>query len=57
MSEFYYAQLSVNDIVVGVSMLAGEVVADHMIRIAEYDVSLIGKRYNRDTGEFEAVEE
>lgn len=40
--KYYYAQLGDAGVVVGVSELAGEVSASNMIRIAAYDVSLIG---------------
>jgi hypothetical protein len=52
---YNYAQLNGEGICYAVSMLSGEVVADNMIAIDEYDESLLGKRYNRETGEFEEV--
>lgn len=50
---FNYAQLDSNDIVVGVSSLSGEVTRDNMIPIQFADEELIGKKYNRETGDFE----
>lgn len=50
---FNYAQLDKEDVVIGVSSLSGEVSSDHMVKIDYYDESLLGKRYNRETGEFE----
>ena len=52
----YFAQLDSEDRVHTVCELAGNVEADNVIPIPEYDGSLFGKRYNRDTGEFEVVE-
>ena len=49
----YYAQLDKNDIVHTVCEL-GEVEGENTIPIPAYDHSLLGKHYNRDTGEFEA---
>ena len=53
----YYAQVDGNDIVYSVSCLSGEVDQADMIPIDSYDQSLLGKIYNRDTGEFETPEE
>lgn len=50
---FNYAQLDSNDIVVCVSSLSGQVISDHMILIKFAVEELIGKKYNRETGEFE----
>ena len=49
---FNYAQLDENGVVVCISSLSGEVISDHMISIELYDESLLGKLYNRETGEF-----
>lgn len=46
-----YAQLS-DGRVVGVSSLSAEVVADDMIPIDSYDLSLMGKVYDAETGQF-----
>ncbi len=42
---FYYAQLNENNICTGVSSLKGEVQADHMVRIPEYNTDYIWKKY------------
>lgn len=43
--KYFYAEIDENNICCAVSELAGEVIADTMIRLAEYDESLLGKRY------------
>ena len=50
---FNYAQIDENGIVIGVSSLSGEMISDRMIKLDSYDLSLLGQRYNRETGEFE----
>lgn len=50
---FNYAQLSDLGFVIGVSSLSSEVVDDRLIPIDFIDESLLGKKYNRETGEFE----
>ena len=50
-----YAQLNDADIVHTVCHLPDTIVSPSLIEIAEDDESLIGKKYNRDTGGFEAV--
>lgn len=50
---YNYAQLDTNDVVTSVSSLSGEVISDNMIRIEFADENLLGKKYNRATGEFE----
>ncbi|WP_413362206.1 hypothetical protein [Lysinibacillus sp. 3P01SB] len=48
---FNYAQLNEKDIVIGISHLKGEVHADNMILINDFEV-VIGSIYNRSTREF-----
>lgn len=48
---FKHAQLDDENIVIGISYLSGEVVADNMILINDLEVEL-GSTYNRTTGEF-----
>lgn len=43
---YFYAQVDQNGIVVGVSELHGEVIADHMVKLVDYDESLIGKKWD-----------
>ncbi len=43
--RYYYAMINENNIVIGVSNLSGEVEQPDMIRIDEYDGSLLGKLY------------
>ena len=52
--EHFYAQLNDDSIVVGVSQLSGKVEASHMIPISDYDASLLRKKFNRASQEFEA---
>lgn len=40
-----YAQLDSNDICIGISQLSGEVQKDNMLQIKEYDVTILGKKY------------
>ena len=54
---FFYAQINDDSIVVAVTNTSGEIVADNMIALNSFDISLNGKRYNRDTQEFEDVPE
>ena len=51
----YYAQIDASAVCVGVSQLGGAVDAPDMIPISGYDMSLIGKRYDAETGSFEEV--
>jgi hypothetical protein len=50
MENFFYAQINSNNIVVGVSSLSGDINASDMIRITEYDIFLLGKKY--ENGQF-----
>jgi len=43
--NYYYAQINTDNICFAVSDLSGEVRADNMIRLENYDASLLGKRY------------
>lgn len=49
----YYATINSDNLVVGVSDLAGPVDDPRMIPILEYALNLMGRRYNPVTGEFE----
>lgn len=48
---FKYAQLSDENVVIGISELSSEVIADNMILINNLDI-ITGSTYNRTTGEF-----
>lgn len=48
----YYAQIDSDDIVFAVTQTAGEIISPDMIVINYYDDSLLGKQYNKATGEF-----
>ena len=48
---FKYAQLSSENVIIGISQLSGEVIADNMILINSLEVKL-GSTYNPATGEF-----
>ncbi|MCS1392964.1 hypothetical protein NXZ77_15410 [Lysinibacillus boronitolerans] len=50
---FKYAQLDSNNVVKGISLLSGEIVAEDMILINDMDVVLYSI-YNPETGEFKA---
>lgn len=49
---FNYAQINDDSVVIGISSLSGEVISPNMVAISSYDVSLLGKIYNRVDGEF-----
>lgn len=49
----FYAQIDENNICIVVSNLSGEVIADNLIQLETYDISILGKRYNN--GEWEEV--
>ncbi len=46
-----YAQLSEENICVGISELSGEVEEDNMILLDSYDISILGKKYNNESWE------
>lgn len=48
MQEFYYAQIDENNICYNVSSLSGEINSDNMIRLSDYDISLLGKKYDNE---------
>jgi hypothetical protein len=52
----YYSQLDIDNVVIAISRLSGKVNSPNMIELPEYDTSLIGKRYNAETEQFEAIE-
>lgn len=53
---FNYAQLNDDCVVTGVSSLSGVPDSDStLIKINQYDTALLGKKYNRDTQQFEEV--
>lgn len=47
----FFAQLNDENICVGISDLSGEVVSKNMIKIDEFDVTLLGKKYNNGSWE------
>lgn len=49
---FYYAQLNSKDVVISVFETPTEIVQDDLIRIPTLDETLVGKWYNRTTGQF-----
>ncbi len=49
-----YAQLNEENICIGISELSGEVEGDNMILLDNYDISLLGKKYN--DGSWEEIE-
>ena len=53
---FFYAQLNQESIVVAVTQTSDEIDNPLMIAMDSYDTSVLGKRYNADTGDFEDVE-
>ena len=52
----YYAQINDDSIVISVTQTTGEIDNPSMIAIEGYDISVLGKRYNPDTGDFEDIE-
>ena len=48
-----YAQINEYGVVISVSSLSGSVLDENMIPIQNPDERLLGKTYNRETGEFE----
>lgn len=53
---FNYAQLDQDSITIGVSSLSGALEdSSTLIKIDRYDTTLLGKKYNRDTQQFEEV--
>jgi len=54
---YIYAELDENGRCKAVSKLSGEVIKDTMIRINEYDTSLLGMKYNNGTWEEVPMEE
>ena len=51
---YYYATIDENNICKGISDLNGEVNLPNMLKLNEYDASLLGKKYNK--GLWEEVE-
>ena len=51
----YYAQIDNERIVIALTQAAGPIDGPEMIEIVVYDETLIGKRHNAQTGEFEPV--
>lgn len=45
MESYFYLQLNDKNDVIGMSILSGEVSSPDMIRVPEYDETLLGKRY------------
>ena len=48
-----YAQINEYGVVISVSSLPRSVLDENMIPIENHDEGLLGKTYNRETGEFE----
>lgn len=40
-----YAQLDNNNVCIGISQLSGEVQVENMLQIENYDVTILGKKY------------
>lgn len=53
---FFYAQLNQESIVVAVTQTSSEIDEENLVELESYDTSVLGKRYNPDTGDFEDVE-
>lgn len=51
----FYAQLDNENIVIGISQLNEEINISNMVLIDSFDDTLLSKRYNAETGEFEEV--
>ncbi|WNX85950.1 hypothetical protein RWV98_06690 [Agathobaculum sp. NTUH-O15-33] len=52
---YYYAYLNEQDIVEQIFDMPAPITSDQYISIPSHDETLIGKRYNRTTGQFEVV--
>lgn len=52
---FKYAQVDENYVVHSVCILSGEITDPYAIPIDTYDESLVGKKYNSHTQQFEEV--
>lgn len=50
-----YAQLNNDCIVIAISQLNDTVESENMIEIEEFDTTIIGKKFNKDTQEFDDV--
>lgn len=48
---YVYAQIDENSICVGISELSGKIINKTMIPINEYDMSILGKKYNKGVWE------
>ena len=46
MNKFIYAQLDNENYCCGISQLSGEVIQDNMIRINDYDLSYLDRKYD-----------
>lgn len=46
MEQFIYARLNNKFYCVGISQLSGEVIQDNMVRIEEYDLSYLNRKYD-----------
>lgn len=53
----YCAQLNENGIVHTVCLLSEEIISANIIPLDNYDISVLGRKYNVVTGEFEEVEQ
>lgn len=52
---FYFAYLNVQDVVLMIITLPSQISDPRYIQIQSYDESLVGKWYNRQTGQFEDI--
>lgn len=42
---FYYAQINEDSVCIGISQLSDEIKENNMIKIENYDVTILGKKY------------
>lgn len=56
MEEYFYAQLNGNNICIGILQLSGETIQDDRIRIENYDISYVWKKYENDVWSTEKYE-
>ena len=47
--NYIYAQLNNEGFCIGISTLVGEIDRDDLIKLDDYDFSLLGRKYNKDT--------
>ena len=47
--KYIYAQLDTNNFCCGLSNLSGECTADNVVRLDEYDMAYLGRKYDKES--------